>query len=198
MLNICIDIDGTITEPYYWLERANQYFNTKVKPKDVTTYEIEEILGVPRSEYDSFYMKFGEQIHRETLIRFGAKEVITKLHIDHQIHFVTARAEKMREVSFNWLVKHQVPLHSITLLGSHDKVNQARLLEADLFIEDRYENALQLAEAGFEVVLVDCTYNKGPLPENVTRLKSWYQIYKWFEMRMMQEGMTEEELALAL
>lgn len=25
-LNICIDIDGTITEPYYWLEISNKYF----------------------------------------------------------------------------------------------------------------------------------------------------------------------------
>lgn len=26
-LNICIDIDGTITEPYYWLDISNKSFH---------------------------------------------------------------------------------------------------------------------------------------------------------------------------
>jgi uncharacterized HAD superfamily protein len=35
-LNICIDIDGTITEAYYWLDLCNQYFNKKIEKKEVT------------------------------------------------------------------------------------------------------------------------------------------------------------------
>ncbi len=29
-LNICIDIDGTITDPYYWLNITNKYFNKNI------------------------------------------------------------------------------------------------------------------------------------------------------------------------
>ena len=29
-INIRIDIDGTITEGYYWLNAANKYFGTKI------------------------------------------------------------------------------------------------------------------------------------------------------------------------
>lgn len=86
-LNLCIDIDGTITEPYYWIPRASEYFKTHIEYKNV-------------------------------------------------------------------------------------------IFLADLFIEDRYENALQLAQAGFEVLLIDCHYNQGDLPSNVTRVKHWIQIEK--------------------
>lgn len=39
-LNICIDIDGTITDPYYWLDFANSYFNLNVTKDMVTQYEL--------------------------------------------------------------------------------------------------------------------------------------------------------------
>ncbi len=42
-LNICIDIDGTITEPYYWLEISNKYFKKNIKPEDITVYNIEDV-----------------------------------------------------------------------------------------------------------------------------------------------------------
>ena len=62
------------------------------------------------------------------------------------------------------------------MLGSHDKVKQARELSCDVFIEDRYENAIQLSLAGFQVLLVDCPYNRGALPRSVQRISSWHHV----------------------
>jgi uncharacterized HAD superfamily protein len=194
ILNICIDIDGTITEPYYWLTLANQYFKTQLKPKDITIYEIHKLLGVAECEYNEFYYLFGELLHKEAMIRSGAKEIINKLSDHHLIHFVSARDEKMREVTLEWLDKHQIPMDSITLLGSSEKVHQAETLSCDIFIEDRYENAIQLAQAGFEVLLIDCNYNKGVLPSNVARVRTWLQIDKIIENRF--HSYNELELAL--
>jgi uncharacterized HAD superfamily protein len=193
-LSLCIDIDGTITEPCYWLSRANEYFNTNIQPKDVTIYEIHKLLGVEEDKYNQFYNLFGILLHKEAKIRIGAKDIINKLFEHHIIHFVTAREEIMREVSLEWLAMHQIPMDSITLLGSNDKVNQAKKLNCDIFIEDRYENAIQLAQAGFEVLLIDCNYNKGGLPSNVTRVKTWFQIEKIIE----NLGHSYDEFELAL
>ena len=177
-LNICIDIDGTVTDPYYWLPRANDYFGRKVKPQDVTSYKIHEILGVEAKEYDEFYRRFGPMIHLESKIRDGVQEVISELFKNHLIHFVTARDEKMRYVSLEWLKKHRIPMDSISILGNPNKIRKAQELNSDFFIEDSYDNAIQLANAGFEILLIDCTYNRGPIPPNVTRLYNWNQIYR--------------------
>lgn len=194
LLNICIDIDGTITEPYYWLSLANRYFDTQLKPKDVTIYEIHKLLGVEEDDYDQFYYVFGELLHRKARIRGGARETISKLYDQHLIHLVTAREERMKEVTYEWLVRHKIPVDSVTLLGSSEKVNQAEKLDCDIFIEDRYENALQLSGAGFEVLLIDCNYNKGELPSNVTRVRTWSQIDRIIENRF--HSYKEFELAL--
>lgn len=184
--NICIDIDGTVTEPYYWLSKANEYFDTCIKPKEVTIYEIHELLGIERNEYDEFYRRYGKSLHIESKIRYGAKEVINRLYGRHNIHFVTAREEEMRIITLEWLKRHYIPMDSITLTGSNNKVNQATTLKANIFIEDRYENAIQLSKAGFDVLLMDCTYNKGILPFNVVRVNNWYQIERIVEERSMQ------------
>lgn len=182
-LNLCIDIDGTVTEPYYWLERANRYFDRQLKPEDITAYEIHRMLDVEEDDYNEFYELYGKLLHRESKARFGASEIIQDLYRRHNIHFVTARDEKMRETSIEWLDRHQMPMDTIWHLGSHYKAAKAGELNSDLFIEDCYSNAIQLAKAGFDVLLIDCTYNKGPLPENVTRVKNWYEIAKIAEIK---------------
>lgn len=182
-LNLCIDIDGTVTEPYYWLERANRYFDRQLKPEDITAYEFHRMLDVEEDDYKEFYELYGKLLHKESNARLGASEVIQGLYRQHNIHFVTARDENLEETSIEWLERHQMPMDSIWHLGSYYKVDKARDLNSDLFIEDHYNNAIQLAKAGFDVLLIDCTYNRGPLPENVTRVKNWFEIAKIAEAK---------------
>lgn len=194
-LNLCIDIDGTVTEPFYWLNRANRYFGKQVAPEDISVYEIHRALGISEDDYNEFYNLYDKLLHREAEARFGASEVLKKLYQEHKIHFVTAREEEMRTVSLEWLADHQMPLDTISLLGSHYKVDKARELQSDLFIEDNYSNALQLAKAGFDVLLIDCSYNKGNLPHNVTRVKNWFQIKTIVELRA-QRNVLDFKIAL--
>ena len=176
-MNLCIDIDGTITEPYYWIRRANEFFRKNVTPEDVNVYEINEILGVEREKYELFYSIYGRLIHTEARIRIGARDVLGKLARKHRVHLVSARPEKMRDVTEEWLKRYQIESSTLALLGDPNKIWKARQLECDCFIEDSYANAIQLAQAGFEVLLLDCSYNKGALPSDVTRVKNWFQIF---------------------
>lgn len=187
-LNLCIDIDGTLTDPYYWLSRANKFFGKKIKPEEVLSYRMHEVLGIEEQEYERFYSFFGAMIHKEASARNGVCEVINELYKKHYVHFVTAREEKMRYVSLDWLRRHQIPFDSLSLLGSPDKVMKAEELDSDLFIEDSYDNAVQLADAGYDVLLIDCSYNQGPLPQNVKRVSNWYQIKNIILQRSEKEA----------
>lgn len=180
-LNFCIDIDGTITEAYDWIPRANQYFNTKIIPEKVKVYEIHKALGVQSESYDEFYHLYGELIHDEVRIRMGVKDVLDKLYQKHKVHFVTAREEKMKSVTEKWLFHHEIPMDTLSLLGTHNKVAKAHELSCDIFIEDRYENAVQLATYGFNVLLIDCYYNQGYLNRGITRVMNWLEIDEYIE-----------------
>lgn len=177
-LNICIDIDGTITDPYCWLDFANDYFNKNLEPKDVVKYNIDEVLGVPREKYDEFYGKFGKSLHLNAPLRKYAQEVLWDLRKENNIYYVTARSEEMEEVTRLWFDLNYLPMTELFLLGSHYKVKKAKELNCDLFLEDRYENAIQLALAGCEVILMDCNYNREPLIPGITRVNNWKEAYE--------------------
>lgn len=194
-LNICVDIDGTITEPYYWLDMANSHFETDTKPYQVTTYDIHEVLEVSREAYNEFYNLYAETLHSKAVVRENAEIVLWKLNQQHNVFYVTAREQWTRSTTENWFRKNELPLAELHMLGSHYKVERAKQLECDIFIEDRYENAIQLALEGFQVLLVDCSYNRLPLLPGITRVKDWIDIYE--EIETIYEKLNKSEAIIA-
>lgn len=180
-LNLCIDIDGTVTTPYYWIKYANDHFNVNLKPQDVNEYDIHNVLGVSKEEYFEFYNDLGELMHSKAKLRSRAKRVLYKLSQYHKIFYVTAREKKMTDVTYSWINKRKLPFNEVHVLGSHYKVDKAKELNCDIFIEDRYENALELSDAGFKVLLIDCNYNRYSIPKEITRVKDWDEIYNEIE-----------------
>ena len=175
-MNICIDIDGTITTEDAWVKSAVKYFKKFISKEDITEYEIYKVLGVTPEEYDGFYKACGEKMHEKAPLRGQAKKVLKALNKKHQLYYVTAREEKMRNATEKWMRKNHLPNVPLHMTGSHYKVERAEALSCDVFIEDRYENAVQLALAGYQVILMDCLYNQKSILPNITRVKNWDEI----------------------
>lgn len=119
-MNLCVDIDGTVTDPLYWLDRANAYFGMAVRPEHVNEYAIHRVMNVPETAYREFYNTYGALVHKEAAPLPGAREILTMLHSQ--------------------------------------------------------QHAIQLAGAGFNVALIDCSYNQGRLPAHVLRVHHWKEI----------------------
>lgn len=172
-LNICIDIDGTITDSYYWLSFCNEYFNTCLTEEDVTSHSIREVLGVDEEQFVEFYKKNKLKFHSNQTVRNDAGPVIRDLNRLHNIYFVTARDAGLTMFTHAFLRKNDIPYDRLFVLGTPNKVQKASDLECDIFIEDNYENAVQLSEAGYPVILIDACYNRKPLNESITRVWNW-------------------------
>jgi uncharacterized HAD superfamily protein len=185
-LNICIDIDGTITDAYYWLKSCNEYFNTNITEAQVTEYDIHKVLGIERERYEEFYEKHKIKIHEDQKLRADVKAVISELFLYHNIYFVTARHKSLTMLTHSYLRKNQIPYDELFVLGSHYKVDKAKELSCSIFIEDNYDNAIQLSNSGFKVILVDTTYNRKPINSNIIRVYNWNQIYKILEKTSLQ------------
>lgn len=175
-LNICIDIDGTITEAYFWLGLCNEYFNKNFTEEQITEYAIHKVLGVEDKEYEKFYEKCKVKMHTEQKLREDAQPVIKELSRLHNIYFVTARDKSLTMLTHGYLRRNEVPYDELFVLGSHYKVEKARELRCDVFIEDSYENAVQLSKAGFKVLLMDTNYNRKSLNEGIIRVYNWTEI----------------------
>lgn len=175
-LNICIDIDGTITNAYDWLDITNEYFNKNITEDQITEYEIHQVLGIERHEYEDFYNKNKFKIHSDQKLRGDVKLIINKLSKLHNIYFVTARDKELETLTHLFLRKNEISYDDLFVLGSHYKVDKARELNCSIFIEDNYNNAIQLSNAGFKVLLIDTNYNRKPLNRNIIRVNDWKEI----------------------
>jgi len=185
-LNICIDIDGTITDAYYWLNITNRYFNKKITEQEITKYYIHEVMGIKQEEYDKFYEENKIEIHTQQKIREDVQSVIKGLSLLHNIYFVTARDKSLTMFTHSYLKKNEIPYDDLFVLGSHHKVNKAKELNCSVFVEDNYDNAVELSNAGFKVLLIDAGYNRMPLNDNVVRVYNWKEIYSIINKLLLQ------------
>lgn len=175
-LNICIDIDGTITNPYHFIPYLNKMYEKNLTEEECTTLDwkelygenIEEILNKFHDEYISAY--------DEAEVVEGAKDIISELYEENNLYFVTARSTSLTEITTSWLNKKGFSDIDVYLLGSDYKIEKARELNCNIFIEDNPWNAMQIAKAGIDVILIDTNYNKGVYHERITRVKDWNQI----------------------
>lgn len=175
-IRIGIDIDGTLTEPDFWVEPLNKHFNQQLKYGDSDEYDWLQIYQLEPEEFMSFYKTHGPAMHLNAAIRPGAAATIKQWHCDHQIYYLTARQSWLTATTEQWLQIHELP-GDCYVLGSHYKLQKAQDLQCELFIEDNYEVACQLAEGGIRVLLLDCSYNRKPLPSRlISRVYNWQDI----------------------
>ncbi|HSQ89540.1 5' nucleotidase, NT5C type [Romboutsia sp.] len=180
-LNICIDIDGTITSPYHFIPYLNELYNKDITEDQCNTHDWQDLYGVDMNtmlnEFHTNYM----HSYSEAEVVEGAKDVIYELYSKHNLYFVTARNEKLTEVTTNWLNDKGFSNIDVHLLGSDYKVTKAKELECHIFIEDNPTNAIQLAKEGMRVLLIDTNYNKEIEHESITRVNSWSDIKQVIE-----------------
>jgi len=175
-LNICVDIDGTVTDPYCYLDYFNRYFDKNVMPEDFMHYRLDIVYNVSRDEMMEFYRTNGRQMHLEASVQKDAHDILWELYKSHNVYFVTARYKEMEDITIEWMNKNSLPPVKVYSLGSHYKVEAAKQLECDIFLEDNPENASQLAGEGINVLLVDTNYNRELEMDNVKRVFSWEEI----------------------
>ena len=62
------------------------------------------------------------------------------------------------------------------MLDSDYKIDKAKELKCDIFIEDNPLNDLQLAQGGVRGFLLETNYNKDTKHDNITKVKDWEHI----------------------
>ncbi|WP_070327017.1 hypothetical protein [Exiguobacterium aurantiacum] len=175
-MHIGIDLDGTVTDPQSCFHYMNDMLGYAIDYHQATEYELHTYTNMTQHDFWTFMIEHGheEAIYRRSLPHSEVNEVLWHIRKTHQLHYVTARSEAVRSVTEDWIKQHELPLDSLIMTGSHDKVGVVKDLALDLFMEDRYENAISIHEQTLiPVLLFDAPYNRRPLPDGVKRITSW-------------------------
>lgn len=173
-LTIGIDIDGTVTDPGSILPFMNETFGKNLSLADCFEYNLATVYGIPEADFDRWLDEQGEHIYRSAILHLDADVILQQWYQTHRLVYISARETKHQAVTNEWLQQFNIPFHAVDCMGSHDKISSAKRWGVELFLEDRKENAIQIAEElKIPVFLFDTPYNQGTLPTLVKRISSW-------------------------
>lgn len=187
-MKIGIDIDGVLTnDDDYILDTATKFclennLNTYVNPYE---YELRKKFLWDKEIRDKYREEYYFNYVLNCPPRRFAGEVIKKLKEDgHKIYIITSRrystdnsslGDKMRNEIKKWLQKHDISYDEIYF--SKDKTIEIKSLKLDIMIEDSPET-IPVFVKYTHIFCFDCRYNRNLNCNNMTRVFSWYDVYR--------------------
>lgn len=185
---IAVDIDEVLAEfMSYFVYFHNLMYKTSTKKEEVEDYYLHKIFNTDRDEMHIRYEEFRtfRLLERLKPVK-GATQGIKKLiEMGFTPKLLTARPKDIEKETRKWLNIHfkgiELPLYFAR--DTQDRfINKSvvcKAIGAKIIIEDHIDNAIDCAENGITVYLMDAPWNQtGSLPENVIRVKSWKEIIK--------------------
>jgi len=182
---LAIDIDGVLADyvngycAYLYDQGLIELF-----PNNQFSYNIAEAYDIPKDIEEEAKRKFQELGgFRRLPVYAGAKETLEWARdLGYKIALVSARPYlEMRRIYFDtiyWLNSNHIPYDAI--FWGKDKADivfsELYPIKPTWFIEDRDKHAIELANEGIPVLLLDKPYNQGVEHHHIIRVNGWGDI----------------------
>lgn len=186
---VAVDFDEVTADFIsYFIYFHNLMYKTNMSRDQMLSYYLhqdfdtdKEEMGIRFAEFRSF--KLLEQLKPAMGAIAGIKKL---MDLGFVPHFVTARPQSIEKETRVWLKKHfkdiDFPIHFTHPESGQPKLKKSKIchsIGAKIIIDDHIDNALDCAENGITVYLMDAPWNqRESLPDNVIRVKSWKEILR--------------------
>src|SRR6056297_1172866 len=184
--NFGIDIDGVLTDEgpdnnSIWQQKMNEFFDREITLKEYT-YDLAKAFAINNQELNDFIQAKIEDVYSSVKPINKARDILAELEKEgHRLILITARHEEHRSLTEKWLNDHNIPYHE--LHHAHDKAPLAAKKNISLFIDDKKQNALEIAAKDIPVFLVSKYHNydfKGN--HKITKVNNWDEIRENIEL----------------
>lgn len=175
-----IDIDGTVTCPSSLIPFINESFALNITLEDIKQYDLAKALNIAPDTMREWFDQTEPAIYAASPLAEGADQILAKWQQQFHLLFISARRQHLLDITKQWFHDQQITYDHIELIGSHDKLDAAKKQQVDLFLEDKHDNAVMLAEElSIPVLLFDTPYNQDTAPDNVIRVHNWHEADLW-------------------
>ena len=191
-MRIGVDIDGVLNDIGQWHYSCGFKFcidNNINRGFNPYEYFMEKQFFLTDKENYKFWREYIFDLMVSIPTRPYAAKIINLLREKgHEIIILSARdnryltnqyANTMNFYIEQWLIKNNIEYDEI-LTVTGNKKDKCLENKIDIMIEDKKENVLEISRH-IPVLCFDAPYNKDIANQNITRVFSWYQIYKYFQ-----------------
>lgn len=179
MFRLGLDIDGCINDFSSLIYKYASVFSEEKgikKAYDMSDYYLERYFGWSEYINNEFWTKYYTLSLERTRPLPGARETIDELKRKGvKIYLITARKERYREITLNWLKHHQIPFDK--LIMTSEKADACVENQIDLMVEDESENCKSISNK-IKVLCMSYKYNEElESVKNIVRVSGWDEIY---------------------
>lgn len=179
MFRLGLDIDGCINDFSDMIYRYASIFSEGHginKEYDMSDYLIERHFGWSEYMNNEFWSKYYKLAMANTVPQPGAAQTISRLKGNNiEIYLITARIDKLREITINWLDRYNIQYDKLIMTAEKAKVCLENSI--DMMIEDEPENCTSIAKH-IPVLCMEYKYNEGLNGmNNITRVSNWAEVY---------------------
>lgn len=186
-MKIGIDIDGVLMDDdTYRLDTMTKYCYENNLPDLDNPYKYENKCNWSEEIKDDYRAKYYFEYVKNMPARAFASEVIKKLHDEgNEIIIMTGRyktyedsaiGEEMRKNTVDWLNKNNI-IYDKICYAPCPKIKEIKENNIDIMIDDNSEIIPDIAKIT-KVLCYDNRYNRDLICNNMTRVFSWYDIYR--------------------
>jgi hypothetical protein len=141
-MNVIVDLDEVC---YKFVEGYLKYYNVKhgtnIEKKQITKWNWWEIDGIGMTK-EKFYATFDEfnrnKMWQGLEVYEDATCALCAIAEDgHNIYYMTDRPRDARRATLKTLIHNGLPVDSVIFARGHDKANIAKVIKADIAIDDK-------------------------------------------------------------
>lgn len=180
------DLDDTLADTAsvinkYAIKFDKEYLNGNGKLKDINDsksyYYFAEGLNWNKENIARFFEIYYLEILKEIQIKPFVKETINKLKKDeNEIYIITARRKRedeiVEKITKDWLKNNGI-LYDGLFINIKEKSKIVNQLKIDIFIDDSYENCIDVKRnTNAKVYMLSTKYNIGILDKQVERINN--------------------------
>lgn len=172
-IKIGIDIDGVLCDSIsHFVQEAKKRFGVTVNKEDIVKFDIAAQSDLLQKQVTEI---FSDPDYLSTLSPLPhAVNIIRSLSAVYELHIVTTRYAEIKFATVDWLNEHKFAYYYI--VTTNDKAGYAQQCGIEYFIEDRYKNAMSLANVCKKVLLFDAPWNRRPISDNIVRVHNWLEV----------------------
>ncbi|NMB26404.1 MAG: hypothetical protein GX986_12835 [Firmicutes bacterium] len=173
------DIDGVLTDELaggvnIWQQEVEAYFPglELLEP----SFAFTTAYGLSPAKVDEFMEARANAIFSKVPAQIGCKELLDGLvEMDFTIHLITARDECYKEVTKEWLERHDLPYAGLWFQESKGVL--CRSLGIEVFVDDYWENCVDIRNHGVVSLLMSAHHNLTcSADEGIHRVENWQEI----------------------
>ena len=168
-----VDIDNVIAATDEVIRgQINSQYEIESNKEDIKYWFYHKSLPITEAQEEQIFTDFHHNHIRSVVVVNCSVQALTTLSKYFTIDLLTNRPKFTQEDTKYWLATHQIPYNS--LFFTDHKIRMAASIS--LLIEDRGETALEFAETGVPVFLLDYPWNRSFNHENIKRVSNWEEI----------------------